>query len=147
MICNFLFFFFFYLNFSLTSRFTKLSRLPESKAGPMILLWVDDRSNKYYASWRCNTGTTAVAFQSRTALHTRLGKHNCPCPSCSVQSPRKTNTIVCVALGPARVAGIRANRLGWLCRSAISLYAPLCHNGITSKRRNNVIDVTHPNFK
>lgn len=97
--------------------------LPESRAAPRTLPWADGRSNKYYGSWRCNTGTVAVAFQSRTVSRTRLGRHNCPCPSCIVQSPRKTNTTVYVALGPVRVSAIRANGLGWLCHLLVSLGA------------------------
>lgn len=115
------------------------SRLPESRAAPRTLPWADGRSNKYYGSWRCNTGTVAVAFQSRTVSRTRLGRHNCPCPSCIVQNPRKTNTTVYVALGPVRVSAIRANGLGWLCHLLVSLRALY---SVTSGQRDNVTIVS-----
>lgn len=77
-------------------------------------LWADARSNKYCGSWRCNIVIGAAASRFQMVLHTRSGRHNCPCPSYTAQNPQKTNTTVCEVLGPVRASEMRVNRLAWL---------------------------------
>lgn len=73
------------------------------------LLWVDARLNTYCENWQCNNATEAAASRFRTVSHTRSGRHNCPCPSYTAQTPRKTNTTVCEVPGPVRASEMRVN--------------------------------------
>lgn len=82
-------------------------------------LWVGAQLNTCCASWRCNIATEAAAFRFRTVSHIRSGRHNCPCPSCTAQNPRKTNTTVCEVPGPVHASETGVNGPVWLCYVAL----------------------------
>lgn len=95
--------------------FWNVRSVPVNIVARRTLLWVDARLNTYCGNWRCNIATEVAAFRFRTVLHTRSGRHNCPCPSYTVQNPRKTNTTVCEVPGPVHASEMRVNELAWLC--------------------------------
>jgi len=91
------------------------------------LLWVDVLLNTCCGNLQCNIATEAAAFRFRTVLHTRSGRHNCPCPSYTVQNPQKTNTTVCEVPDPVHASEMRINELIWLCYITL-VWARACHD-------------------
>lgn len=87
---------------------------PENIVAQRTLLWVDAQSNMCCESWQCNIAIEAAASRFRTVSHTRLERHNCPCPSYTAQNPRKTNTTVCEVPGLVRASEMRVNGSAWL---------------------------------
>lgn len=106
---------FFYEVHSLRWTIFESHSAPANIVARKTLLWVDVRLDMCYGNWQCNIATEAAASPFRTVSHTHSGRHNCPCPSYTVQNLRKTNTTVCEVPGPVRASKMRVNGFAWLC--------------------------------